>query len=269
MATILDEIVEAKREELAERMARRPLEEVRAAALAQNRPRNLYRALTQPPRHLVHVIAEIKKASPSAGLIREDFDPTAIARTYWEHGASAISVLTEERYFQGRLEYIEQVRQAVPLPVLRKDFLVEEYQVYESRAAGADAILLIGEVLRPQKILDMLIIANELKMTSLVEVHGADTLMRLRSVVGFPHERYSLLGINNRNLQTQTIDLSNTGRLAALLEDRVALVAESGVKTRADVERLKRAGATCILIGETLMRADDMGAKIDELFGAA
>jgi indole-3-glycerol phosphate synthase len=267
MATILDKIVETKRRELEERCNDRSLASVRAAAEAQGTPRNFYQAIVSEHPRGIHFIAEIKRSSPSAGLIREDFDPVVIAKVYHAGGASAISVLTDETYFDGQLAYIEQVKAAVPLPVLRKDFMIDEYQVYEARAAGADAILLIGEILTPQKILDMLILANELKMTTLIEVHNADTLMLLRSVVGFPLERYSLLGINNRNLSTQTTDIATTGRLAGMLEDTTGLVAESGVKTREDVDRLKAAGAAAILIGETLMRADDIAAKIDELFG--
>jgi len=267
MATVLDKIVAAKTQEVAERKRRRPLDHVKRDADQTPRPRNFYAAIAAEPPRGIHLIAEVKKASPSAGLIREDFDPIAIARTYHAAGASAISCLTDETFFQGRLDFIEQIKQAVPLPVLQKDFLIDEYQIHEARAAGADAILLIAEILTPQQILDGMILAGELNLTVLLEVHGADTLMRMRSVVGFPHRRYSLLGINNRDLKTQTIDLATTPRLAGLVEDDTLIVSESGVKTRDDVVRLQRAGAQAILIGETLMRADDIAAKIEDLFG--
>ena len=267
MATVLDKIVAAKAEEVAERKRRRPVDEIKRAASDTARPRNLYAAIAADPPRGIHLIAEVKKASPSAGLIREDFDPQAIARIYHAAEASAISCLTDERFFQGRLEFIEQIKDIVPLPVLRKDFIIDEYQIYESRAAGADAILLIAEILTPQQVLDGMILASELNLTVLLEVHGADTLMQMRSVVGFPHQRYSLLGINNRDLKTQTVDLATTSRLAGLVEDDTILVSESGVKTRDDVLRLQRAGARALLIGETLMRADDIAAKIESLFG--
>ncbi len=265
MSTILDRIVETKRAEVAAARAVRPLEEVRAAAADTPRPRNFYAALSAPAPRGVHLIAEIKRASPSAGLIREDFDPVAIARTYHAAGASALSVLTDRTYFQGELDFVRRVREAVPLPVLRKDFIVDAYQVFESRAAGADAILLIGEVLSPQQVMDLLILATELNLTTLVEVHDADTLLKLRSVIGFPHGRYSLLGINNRDLRTQTIDLGTFTRLAEMAEPGTLLVAESGIQSRDDVQRLVRAGADALLIGETLMRAPDIAAKIREL----
>jgi indole-3-glycerol phosphate synthase len=267
MGNVLDEIVSAKKDEVAATKARRPLADVKRAAADTPRPRNFYAAIATDPPRGIHLIAEIKRASPSAGLIREDFDPTTIARIYHEAGAAAISCLTDERFFQGRLEFLEQIRQAVPLPVLRKDFIVDEYQVYESRAARADAILLIAEVLTPQQILDWMILASELNLTVLLEVHQADTLMRMRSVIGFPHRRYSLLGINNRDLKTQIIDLATTAQLAGLAKEDTLIVSESGIRTRQDVLRMQKAGARAVLIGETLMQSKDIGAKVHELFG--
>jgi indole-3-glycerol phosphate synthase len=267
MATVLDKILAVKVQEVERRRTARPLNELKRAARETPRPRNFYAAIAAEPPRGVHLIAEVKKASPSAGLIREDFDPVEIARTYYEAGASAISCLTDETFFQGRLEFVEQIKRAVPLPVLRKDFIVDEYQIYESRAAGADAILLIGDVLKPQEVMDWMILAGELNLTVLLEVHQADVMMQMRSVVGFPHRRYSLLGINNRDLRTQITDLSTTSRLADLAEDGTLLVSESGVKTRQDVLRLQRVGARALLIGETLMRAPDIAARVRELFG--
>jgi indole-3-glycerol phosphate synthase len=158
------------------------------------------------------------------------------------------------------------VRDAVPLPVLRKDFIIDEYQVYESRLVGADAILLIAGILTSQQIVDLLILAAELGLTTLVEVHDGDEMLRVRSVIGFPHRRYSMLGINNRDLRTQTTDIGTFMRLAELAEPDTLLVAESGIKTRDDVRRLTRAGAKALLIGETFMRAPDIAAKVNELF---
>ena len=214
------------------------------------------------------MIAEVKKASPSAGIIREDFDPVAIAETYQRCGAEAISVLTDEKYFQGRLDYIDQIRKEVDLPVLRKDFIVDLWQVYESRAAGADAILLIAEALKPGELMDLMIAAAELTLTVLLEVHHADILLAVRSLIGFPKKGYSVLGINNRNLTTMQVDLNTTSRLAGLLDNNDELVAESGVKTRADVEKLIFVGVKAVLIGQTLCGHPDIEEKFAELFGA-
>lgn len=267
MGNILQQIVETKREEVAAALARRPLAEVMRAARLASPARGFYGAIAAPSARGIHVIAEIKRRSPSAGLIREDFEPARLARIYLENGASALSVLTDEKYFDGRLEYVQQVKAAVPLPVLRKDFMVDEYQLYEARAAGADAILLIGEVLEPPRLKAMLDLAFELGMTSLIEVHEASTLDRLLAVVPFPNDRRSLLGINNRNLKLQKTDLASTEQLADKAGRGTLLVAESGVKTRDDVQRMQAAGASAILIGETLMRSPDIGLKMRELFG--
>jgi indole-3-glycerol phosphate synthase len=263
---ILDRILETKRQEVAAAKARTTLDDLKKAIRDLPKPRNFYAAIAAKPPRGIHVIAEIKKRSPSAGLIREDFDPVRIARIYHENGASALSVLTDGPYFDGKLEYVRQVREAVPIPVLRKDFIVDEYQIYESRLAGADAILLIADALNARQLLDMLILASELYLTSILEVHEADTVMKIRSVVGFPHERYSIVGINNRDLKTQTTDLGTTGRIADILEDDTMFITESGIKTRADVERMMRIGARGILIGETLMRSPDIAGKMNELF---
>lgn len=266
MGTILDKIIETKREEVAAARAARPLDDLRKAAADTPHPRNMYAAIAAQAPKGTHLIAEIKKASPSAGLIRPDFNPVDIARTYHAAGATALSVLTDRTYFQGDLDFVRQVREAVPLPVLRKDFIVDEYQVYESRAAGADAILLIAEALIPQELMDLLILASELNLTTLVEVHDMDLLLKMRSLIGFPHRRYSLLGINNRDLRTQTTDIGTFFRLAELAEPGTLLVAESGIKTNHDVQRLAAAGANALLIGETFMKSHDISAKVRELF---
>jgi indole-3-glycerol phosphate synthase len=228
--------------------------------------RNFYKAVTKDSGRGLNVIAEVKKASPSAGVIREDFDAVAIAQTYKRSGADAISVLTDEKYFQGRLEYINQIKEAVELPVLRKDFIIDLWQVYESRAAGADAILLIAESLKVGELSDMMIAAAELTLTVLLEVHEADTLLGVRSLIGFPKKGYSVLGINNRNLTTMEVDLNTTSRLAELVDNTNELVAESGIKERGDVEKLKSVGVRAVLIGQTLCENTDIAEKFMELF---
>ncbi len=261
---ILARIVADKRDEIAAARQARPLEAVRDAALAAEPPRNFFKAVTHPARTL-RVIAEIKKASPSAGLIRADFNPVALARAYHTHGAAAISCLTDAKYFQGRLEYIAQIKQAVPLPVLRKDFIVDAYQVYEARAAGADAILLIAECLHEPQMLDLLILATELKMTTLIEVHDFESLVQVKSHVGFPHPSYQLLGINNRNLRTMTTDLGHTLDLLGEVPDKSILVSESGIRTHEDIKRLQRAGVFRVLVGEHLMKQRDPGQALHQL----
>ncbi|HOF17983.1 MAG TPA: indole-3-glycerol phosphate synthase TrpC [Phycisphaerae bacterium] len=265
---ILDDILKTKRKEVAALRARMSREQLRAAAKAGPRPRNFFAAVTAASPRGMNLIAEIKKASPSAGVIREDFDPPAIARLYESAGAAALSVLTDEQYFQGRLEYLTAAREATSLPVLRKDFVIDEAQVYEARAAGADAILLIAAALPGGKLLDLMILATELRMTTLVEVHGAEELMQVRSMVGFPHPSYSLLGINNRDLTTFHVDVGTTLRLAPLAGD-VPLVSESGIRTREDVRKLAAAGVCAVLVGETLMRAASIAEGVESLLGRA
>jgi indole-3-glycerol phosphate synthase len=265
--TILDTILETKHKEVARLRAEVGLESLKAQAAAGPCVRNFFQAVTKTPLRRVNLIAEIKRASPSAGVIREDFDPVAIARRYEQAGADALSVLTDEQYFKGSLDYLRAVRQAVDLPLLRKDFIIDESQVYQARAAGADAILLIAAALQPGPLLDLLILATQLRMTTLIEVHDAEELMAVRSVVGFPHMAYSLLGINNRNLATFEVSLETTLRLSGLAGEGVPVVSESGIRTRSDVERLARAGVKAILVGEALMRQADVGEGIEALLG--
>ena len=267
MANILEKIIADKRAEVRHGQSEKSIEQLKEQTRSMRKCRNFYKAVTKPNARGINVIAEVKKASPSAGLIREDFDPVAIARTYEKCGADAISVLTDEKYFQGRLEYMEQIKQVVNLPVLRKDFIIDQWQVYESRAAGADAILLIAEALKPGELMDLMIAATELTLTVLLEVHQADTLLRVRSLIGFPKKGYSVLGINNRNLTTMQVDLNTTSRLAGLLDDKNTLIAESGIKTQADVEKLKDIGVRAVLIGHTLCEHPDIAEKFHELFG--
>jgi len=268
---ILQQIVETKKAEVAAAKLRVPETELKArcAAMAASgdHPRNFFAALTKEPDGLVNIIAEIKRSSPSAGVIAADFDPVATARKYHAAGADALSVLTDEQYFGGKLEYIAAVRKEVPLPVLRKDFIIDPYQVYEARAAGADAILLIAEILTDAMMIDLQILATELCLTSLIEVHEMDSLLRVRSTIGIPMRSYSLLGINNRDLRTFHVDLATTVRLAEFVEDKQILVAESGIREKSDVQRMAAAGVRTLLIGETLMRSGDIGGTMANLKG--
>jgi indole-3-glycerol phosphate synthase len=267
LASILDDIIADKREEVKQRQSQVSLERLRERIADLPRCRNFYRSVTKRHPRGINVIAEVKKASPSAGLIRADFDPVEIARIYERCGADAISVLTDEKYFQGKLDDLEQVKQAVSVPVLRKDFIIDIWQVYESRAAGADAILLIAEALRPADLIDLMIAAAELGLTALLEVHQADTLLAVRSLIGFPKKGYSILGINNRDLMTMKVDIGTTARLAGFLEEGGELVSESGVKTRDDVRKLTSIGVRAVLIGQTLCEHPDIEEKFVELFG--
>ena len=263
---MLYKIIADKMAEVELRKSETSLEQLKEQVGLMPRCRNFYKAVTKQNKRGINVIAEVKKASPSAGIICRDFDPVAIAKIYERCGADAISVLTDEKYFQGRLEYVNQVKQAVSLPVLRKDFIIDLWQVYESRAAGADAILLIAEVLKPAELSDLMIAAAELTLTVLLEVHQADSLLAVRSLIGFPRKGYSVLGINNRNLKTMEVDLNTTSRLAELVDNKDGLVAESGIKTRNDVERLKTVGVKTLLVGEVLCSSNDIESKFTELF---
>lgn len=208
------------------------------------------------------MIAEVKKASPSKGLIRPDFEPVTIAKTYESAGASAISVLTDEKYFQGSIEYLKSIRQAVDLPLLRKDFVIDAYQIYEARAAGADAILLIVAALSREQLVEFGGLARELGMGALIEVHTAEELDVALST------DEPIIGINNRNLQTFETTLDTTIELASRIPSDRVIVSESGIFTRADVERLTAAGVDAILVGESLMREPDPGVKVRELLGS-
>lgn len=266
MSDILQQIVATKHEEVAAAKAARPLSELKARIADMPHPRNFFYAVTENSGKDLNLIAEIKKASPSAGVIRADFDPVAIAKTYQDNGADALSILTDERYFQGKLSYIAEVKKQVRLPVLRKDFIVDPYQVYEARAAEADAILLIAECLSISQLSDLQILATELNLTTLVEIHDMENLIRVRdNIIGFPHKRYSLLGINNRDLRTFKTDIGNTLRMAELVDDRGVLVSESGIHSYEHIKKLAKAGVAAVLVGESLMRSNDIGAKVREL----
>lgn len=267
MANILNKIIEHKYKEVERRRKHTPIDELESLAARMPRCRSFYKAVTKPNARGLNVIAEVKKASPSAGIIRPDFDPVKIAKTYQACGADAISCLTDEKYFQGKLEYISMIKEEVDLPILRKDFMVDEYQVYEAKAAGADAILLIAEALKPALLMDLLTLARELTLTSIVEVHDVKLLKELRSLGEFPEEYHSLLGINNRDLTTMKVDFETTSRLAEFVDNRKELIAESGIKTRENVDQLKEVGVGAVLIGETLCGSESIEDKFEELFG--
>ena len=265
-ASTLDRIVAHKRVEVAKAKVNTPLAKLEARCKALDKPRNFFAAVvSNRPGDPVRVIAEIKRRSPSAGVIREDFDVARIAKQYAENGAAALSILTDEEHFGGHLGYVQQAKDAVSLPVLRKDFLVDEYQVWESRAAGADAVLLIAEVLPEGEMLDMMILTRELGMTTLVEAHDVENLLRVKRHIGFPHAGYSLLGINNRDLRTMETDLSHTIRMADMVEDKRVLVSESGIRSRADLVKLHQHGVRIALVGEHLLRQPDPGEGLREL----
>ncbi len=259
MATILDRIVAGKRAEVEAARARLPLSELERRLTGAPPVRNFRAALADPPG--VQVIAEVKRASPSAGLIRADVDVVEVARIYAAHGAACISVLTDGPHFQGSLADLTRIRQAVDFPLLRKDFILDRYQIVEARAAGADAILLIAEILNDSQLRALLADAHALGMEALVELYEPANLPRVLAGGA------TLVGINNRNLHTFEVSLEQTLRLApAIPRDRL-LVSESGIRTRANVEQLEAAGAKAVLVGETLMRAGDIGAKLRELLG--
>jgi len=255
---ILDEIIAHKRSELAQR-TRRPVAELEAECRRLPPARDFAAALRRGGRGRVRLIAEVKRASPSQGLLRADLDPVARARAYAGAGAAAISVLTDQKYFRGTLDDLVAVRAAVEVPVLRKEFIIEEYQLWESRGAGADAVLLIVAALEQQALRDLAQAAKGIGLETLVEVHTKDELERALEL-GAP-----VVGVNNRDLQTLRTSLAPSIALLPLIPPGPVTVSESGMATAADVERVVAAGAHAILVGETLVRAADVRAKVKEL----
>jgi indole-3-glycerol phosphate synthase len=257
VSDVLAEICETKRGEIAAARSRVSEADLKARLADVDPPRDFLAALRA--KSGIGLIAEVKKASPSAGLIREDFDPVEIAKIYESAGAACISCLTDEHYFQGKLEYLTAIRNAVSIPVMRKDFILDRYQVTEARAAGADCILLIAECLNDCTMRDLYFYASELGMECLVEVYDPENLDRVLKLEA------PLVGINNRNLKTFVTDLKHSTDLAAQVPDTVYLVSESGIRQRSDVEHLLQFGVRGILVGETLMRQDDIAGKVHEL----
>jgi indole-3-glycerol phosphate synthase len=256
--TILERILEVKREEIAAAREHSSLTDVQTRARSLPRPRDFVAALRarQPA-----VIAEIKKASPSRGVLRADFDPAAIARSYETGGAACLSVLTDRQFFQGELAHLPAARGACALPVLRKDFIIDAYQVFEARAGGADCILLIAACLAKEQMLELERVARELGMAVLVEVHDASELESALALAT------PLVGINNRNLKTFETRLETTLELLPRIPRERLVVTESGILSPADVGRMRAAGVGCFLVGEAFMRSPDPGAALASLFG--
>lgn len=257
--SVLDKILERKRQEVERRQLVLPLLELK------RRVRDLppARSFLAPSKDTskTQIIAEIKKASPSAGIIRSEFDPIEIAQSYYTGGAAAISVLTEEDFFQGSIHYLRQVKEAIPLPVLRKDFVIHPYQVYESKYYGADALLLIATILRAEELKDLVALCLDIGLEPLVEVHSQPDLDKALAT------KATLIGINNRDLSTMKTDLSNTQELLESIPPTKIIISESGIKTREDIVRLESWGVKAFLIGEVLMRAEDIKGKLKELLG--
>jgi indole-3-glycerol phosphate synthase len=258
---ILDEIVAYKKKELLETKRVTPLADQKRRAADAGPARGFGAALSAGT--AIRLIAEVKKASPSKGIIRQDFDPVRIADTYQASGASCLSVLTEKKYFQGSLEYLASIRKTVGLPLLRKDFIIDEYQLFEARAAGADAILLIAACLDRRQLEDYLGIAAGLGLDVLVEAHTYPELDRTLLAGS------RIVGINNRNLTSFTVNLRTTFDLLKDVPDDRIVVSESGIKSRDDVMQLEKAGVDAVLVGESLMREKDIGKKVKELLGKA
>jgi indole-3-glycerol phosphate synthase len=263
---ILEEIVWAKDREVAVARERVPLEKLKQQVAELPPPRDFLAALKASCRKPA-VIAEVKKASPSKGVIREDFDPEAIAKGYAAGGATCLSVLTDKQFFQGGFEVLVQVRQVVDLPLLCKDFILSPYQLYQARAAGADAALLIAAILTDQDLGYLLKVARSLALTVLVEVHDAEEMERVLALDGV-----QLIGINNRDLATFHTDLATTEQLTARYADQIRakgalLVSESGLFSRDDLDRVQSAGADAVLVGESLMRQADVTAALETLIG--
>ncbi|MDF1744171.1 MAG: indole-3-glycerol phosphate synthase TrpC [Gimesia sp.] len=257
MDNILEEIITLKRTEVSKAKEARPFEVLAEQLHAAPPVRDFVNSLsTHGP---VGMIAEVKKASPSAGLIREDFQPVEIAQIYETSGAACISVLTDEHYFQGHLNYLKEVRNAVAIPVLRKDFIIDRYQILEARITGADCVLLIAECLDECELEQLYAYALELGMSALVEIYEPKNLKRVLKLSP------PMLGINNRNLKTFVTTLDHSIQLSAKIPADCLLISESGIRNRQDVLRLQSAGVRGILVGETLMRAPDISEKVKEL----
>lgn len=262
MSDILNKILQRKQEEISERVQHTPLAKIKEMAASADPVRNFHRAISsQVANSESAVIAEIKKASPSKGLIRENFNPEEIAKSYQQHGATCLSVLTDKDFFQGSEEYLKTARNACNLPILRKDFTVDPYQVYEARAIDADAILLIVAALSDEQLKTLYDTATELGMSALVEVHNREELLR---ALKLPEQ--ALLGINNRNLRTFETALTNTTDLLDILPDERVIVTESGIHSKKDVEFMHQHNINAFLVGEAFMRAKNPGEELAKLF---
>jgi len=257
---ILSRIIEEKRRVIEEAKRTRPIDRLKGE-IHNVYVHSAFRKNISRPHH-INLIAEIKRASPSKGILRGDFNPVKIAMTYQANGASAISVLTDERFFEGKLEYIAKAKEAVSLPILRKDFFIDEYQIYETVAAGADAILLIADILSVAEMTRFCDLASSLGFDVMVEIHNEEDLEKALST------NAAIIGINNRDLHSFRVDISTTQKLARLIPQNKVIVSESGIKSYEDVMFLKSLGVNAVLIGEAFMEADDIGAKMREIMRA-
>lgn len=258
--SLLDEIVKNKTREINERIEKRPISELFERVEGQQEPNSFFEVLRNEK--VVQIIAEIKKASPSAGRLRENFRPVEIAESYQKNGVAAISVLTDERFFEGKLDYLGQIQKAVDIPLLRKDFILDPYQVIEARTFGADAVLLIMAILSNAQFVELRAAADEINLDCLVEVHNTKELERAMIV------EPKIVGVNNRDLTTFEVDLSTTEKLLEIIPEEIILVSESGIQSRKDVEFLGQLGVDAVLIGEALMRQEDVGKALSEFVGA-
>ena len=270
---MLSKIIKSKKEEVEYLKTKTPVSELKSKIRDMEETRGFLNAISPSPRpsptggeggqgkrqSVTRIIAEIKKASPSKGVIREDFNPFKIAEIYQENGASAISVLTDKLYFQGDINYIPDIKKIVTLPLLRKDFIIHEYQIFEARAYGADAFLLIAGILEKNQMKDYIHIGSELGMPALVEVHKKNELNDVLSI------KADLIGINNRDLDTFKVDIRTTEKLIEYIPEDITVVSESGIEKRDDILHLEEIGVDAFLIGESLMKEKDIGGKLKEL----
>lgn len=258
---ILDAIIENKKIEVEMSKGHRSIESLISGIGNIRPPRDFYKAIDHGGQ--LRIIAEIKKASPSKGVLREDFDPVKIALGYAKSGASALSVLTDEKFFMGSLEYLRAIREAVDIPLLRKDFIIDPYQVYEARLYGADALLLIVSALGQDALRELLVLTHSLGMNAVVEVHDEEELAMALEAGG------RIIGINNRDLRTFEVDLNVSARLARLMPGRVIAIAESGISSGTDIKKLRAHGVHAFLIGETFMKAPDPGDELKNLISSS
>ncbi|MFC1855358.1 indole-3-glycerol phosphate synthase TrpC [Thermodesulfobacteriota bacterium] len=262
MSTILDKIIDHKKKELAELKSNKSTDEVKKCVKnCQREPMDIsfFDALNK--KGSINIIAEVKKGSPSKGIICEDFDPVSIAKQYEIAGAGAVSVLTDSHFFFGKLQYLKDIRKAISLPILRKDFIIDEYQIYEAKCAGANAILLIAAVLDKDTIQEFLDIARKLDLDALVEVHNKSELDKVLKTDA------RIIGVNNRNLKDFSVDLNTTAELVKDIPPGKVVVSESGIHTRADIEQVLSCGVNSFLIGEALVKDNQMAGKMAEFLG--
>lgn len=261
---MLSRILKTKKEEVEYLKTKTPVSELKSRIRDMEGTRGFLKALKEDEGQkgrTTKIIAEVKKASPSKGIIREDFNPLKISEIYQENGASAISVLTDKEFFQGDINYLSDIKKIVTLPLLRKDFIISEYQVFESRAYGADAFLLIAAILEKSQLVDYMHLGIELLMTPLIEVHTKNELNDVLSV------KADLIGINNRDLDTFKVDMKTTEKLMEHIPEGITVVSESGIEKRDDILHLEEIGVDVFLIGESLMKEKDIGKKLKELIG--